>query len=127
MMARPCANAIATIPGRPTPSPTTAAAPAPMNTNAKVPMNSARSLDAIRLDIVLSGDEINRWRDQARAKQQYVGWGTADGTASAAGRRSERAYSAAIVCGLKSMPSAFATPAPYAGSALAQLATYRCL
>src|SRR4030088_497008 len=27
-------------------------------------------------------------------------------------------YSAAIVCGLKLMPSAFATPAPYAGSAL---------
>jgi hypothetical protein len=56
MMARPCANAIATMPGRPTPSPTTAATPAPMNTNAKVPMNSARSLDAIRLDIVLTGD-----------------------------------------------------------------------
>src|ERR1700688_2516303 len=73
MMARPCANAIATIPGMPTASPTTAAAPAPMNTNAKVPMNSARSLGAIRLDIVLSGDEINRWRDKARAKQQYVG------------------------------------------------------
>jgi hypothetical protein len=29
-----------------------------------------------------------------------------------AGRRSERAYSAAFVCGLKSTPSAFATPAP---------------
>src|ERR1700730_13826903 len=52
MMVKPCAKAIATIPGRPTPSPTTAAAPAPMNTKAKVPMNSARSLGAIRLDIV---------------------------------------------------------------------------
>jgi hypothetical protein len=41
-----------------------------------------------------------------------VVWGAADGTGSAAGRRSERAYSAAIVCGLKSMPSALATPAP---------------
>src|ERR1700758_133408 len=75
MMGRPCANAIATILGMPTPSPTTAAAPAPMNTNAKGPMNSARSLGAIRLDIVDSRDEINRWRDQARAKQQYVGGG----------------------------------------------------
>src|ERR1700745_3927766 len=100
MMARPCANAIATIPGMPTPSPTTAAAPAPMNTNAKVPMNSARSLGAIRLDIVLSGDEINRGRDQARAKQQYVVGAPPDATGSAAGPRSERAYSAAIVCGL---------------------------
>src|SRR5229473_8471180 len=60
MMAKPWASAIATIPGRPTPSPTTAAAPAPMNTNEKVPMNSARSLGAIRLDIVLSRDEIDR-------------------------------------------------------------------
>ena len=34
-----------------------------------------KELDAILLDFVLSGDEINRWRDQARAKQQYVGWG----------------------------------------------------
>jgi hypothetical protein len=31
-------------------------------------------------------DEINRWRDQARARQQYVGCGAADGTGSAAGR-----------------------------------------
>src|ERR1700744_6042301 len=59
MMARPCANAIATIPGMPTPSPTTAAVPAPMNTNAKVPMNSARSFGAIRMDIVDSRDEID--------------------------------------------------------------------
>jgi hypothetical protein len=55
---------------------------------------------------------LTAWRDQACAKQQYVGWGAADGTGNAAGRRSERTYSAAIVCGLKSMPSAFATPAP---------------
>src|SRR3977135_2701236 len=60
MMARPWAKAIATIPGRPTPSPTTAAVPAPMNTNAKVPMNSARSLGAIRLGIVISRDDIDR-------------------------------------------------------------------
>src|SRR6202035_162071 len=113
MMARPWANAIATIPGMPTPSPTTAAVPAPMNTNAKVPMNSARSLGAIRLDIVLSRDEIDAWRDQGCAKQQFVGGGgAADGTGSAARRRSEPAYSAAIVRGLKSTPSAFATPAP---------------
>src|SRR3954470_5725901 len=52
MMVRPWAKAIAAIPGRPTPSPTTAAAPAPMNTKAKVPMNSARSLGAREFDIV---------------------------------------------------------------------------
>src|SRR5258705_4062916 len=51
MMVKPWAKAIAAIPGRPTPSPTTAAAPAPMNTNAKVPMNSARSLGAREFDI----------------------------------------------------------------------------
>src|SRR5215210_5490758 len=44
MMAKPCAKAIAAIPSRPIPWPTTAAAPAPMNTNEKVPMNSAMSL-----------------------------------------------------------------------------------
>src|SRR5215471_16309295 len=58
MMVRPWANAIAAIPLRPTPSPTTAAAPAPMNTNEKVPMNSARSLGAVLLDIVHSRDEM---------------------------------------------------------------------
>src|SRR5260370_531660 len=52
MMVKPCAKAIAAMPGRPTPSPTTTAAPAPMNTNAKVPMNSARSLGARELDVV---------------------------------------------------------------------------
>src|SRR5712671_1033165 len=72
MTVKPWAKAIATIPGRPTPSPTTAPAPAPMNINAKVPMNSARSLGTIRLDIVLSRDEIDRWRDQVCAKQQNV-------------------------------------------------------
>src|SRR3954447_5136649 len=51
MMVKPWAKAIAAIPGRPTPSPTTTAAPAPMNTKAKVPMNSARSLGAREFDI----------------------------------------------------------------------------
>src|SRR5258708_2147572 len=60
MRAKPWARAIAAIPLRPAPSPTTAAAPAPMNTKEKVPMNSARSLGAIRLDIVDSRDEIDR-------------------------------------------------------------------
>src|SRR5207302_11497955 len=59
MMAKPWAKAIAATPGRPTPSPTTAAAPAPMNTNEKVQMNTERSLGAIRLDIILSTDEID--------------------------------------------------------------------
>jgi hypothetical protein len=36
--------------------------------------------------------------------------------------KSSATYSAATVCGSKPMPRAFATPAPYAGSALAQLA-----
>src|ERR1700694_1017593 len=58
MMARPWAKATAVIPLTAEPQPTTAAAPAPMNTNEKVPMNSARSLGAIRLDIVDSTDEI---------------------------------------------------------------------
>src|SRR5271154_4482451 len=79
MMASPWANAIATMPGRPTPSPTTAAVPAPMNTNAKVPMNSARSFGAIRLDIVDSEDAIDVPRDQACAKGRHVGWESADG------------------------------------------------
>src|SRR5438132_10890913 len=58
MMARPWAKATAVIPLRPAP-PTTAAMPAPMNTNEKVPMNSARSLVAIRLDIVDSRDQMD--------------------------------------------------------------------
>src|SRR5258708_37500855 len=74
MMAKPWAKATATIPLRPAPPPTTAAAPAPMKTNERVPMNSARSLGAIRLDIVLSRDEIDR-SARSRAKEQYVGWG----------------------------------------------------
>src|SRR5947209_15713968 len=47
------------MPPRPAPSPTTAAAPAPMNTKAKVPMNSARSLEA-------------RWFDIARSFQKTI-------------------------------------------------------
>src|ERR1700687_3224196 len=79
MMARPWAKAIAVIPGRTTPLPTTAAGPAPMNkkgkgpvnsaaaparmnTKAKVPMISARSFGAIRLDIVDSRGEIDARR-----------------------------------------------------------------
>jgi hypothetical protein len=57
-------------------------------------------------------------RDQVCAGNDPLALGMADGTGCAAGRRSERPYSAAIVCGLKSMPIAFATPAPYSGSAL---------
>src|SRR3984957_2502692 len=78
MIARPCANAIATIPASPTPSPTTAAVPAPMNTNAKVPMNSARSFGAIRLDIIDSEDEIDARRDRICAKGRYVADGTGE-------------------------------------------------
>src|SRR3979411_901192 len=78
-MVRPWATAIAAIPGRPTPSPTTAAAPAPMKINAKVPMNSARSLGAIRLDIVDSRDEIDRSARSGCAKGQYGGGGAAEG------------------------------------------------
>src|ERR1700722_20329384 len=72
MMVKPWAEGSAAIPGRPTPSPTTAAVPAPMNTKAKVPMNSARSLGAIRLDIVDSKDETNALRDQVCAKGRHV-------------------------------------------------------
>src|SRR6267154_2472795 len=75
MTVKPWAKAIAAMPGRPTPSPTTAAVPAPMNINARVPMNSARSLGAIRLGIVDSRDEIDRLARSDRAKEQYVGWG----------------------------------------------------
>src|SRR5947199_9303685 len=89
MMVRPWATAIAAIPGRPTPSPTTAAAPAPMNTNAKVPMNSTRSLGAIRLDIVNSRHEIDR-SARSGLRQATIRWlGMAGGTGgAAAGRRS---------------------------------------
>src|SRR5712671_3240948 len=74
MMARPWAKATAVIPGRPAPPPTTAAVPAPMNTNEKVPMNSARSLDAIRLDIVDSRDDIHR-SVRSVLKERDVDWG----------------------------------------------------
>src|SRR4030088_135658 len=80
MMVKPWARAIAAMPGRPTPSPTTAAVPAPMNTNEKVPMNSARSLAAIRLDILDSRDEMAARRDQVCAKERYVWLGVAGGT-----------------------------------------------
>src|SRR5258708_1404363 len=61
MMAKPWARAIAAIPLRPAPSPTTAAAPAPMNTKEKGPLDPPRRLAAIRLDVVDSRDEIDRW------------------------------------------------------------------
>ena len=109
----PWAKAIAAIPGRPTPLPTTAAAPAPMNTKAKVPMNSARSFGAIRLDIVDSRDEIDRLaRSGLRRGTMRWFWGWPTARQSAVGRRSEWPYSAATICGLKSMPSALATPVP---------------
>src|SRR6202022_3864768 len=73
MMAKPWAKATAVIPLRPAPPPTTAAAPAPMNTNEKVPMNSARSLGAIRLDIVLSRDVIDR-SARSRLHQGTIRW-----------------------------------------------------
>src|ERR1700738_209146 len=60
MMTRPGSKATAMIPLRPAALPTTAAAPAPMNTNEKVPTNSARSLGAIRLDIVHSRAKVDR-------------------------------------------------------------------
>src|ERR1700738_4364077 len=115
MMARPWAKATATIPLRTVPPPTTAAVPAPMNTNEKVPMNSARSLGAIRLDIFDSTDEIDcsARSGQRQGTIRWLGWPTAQ--ESAVGIRSEQAYSAAIICGLQLMPSAFATPAPDAG------------
>src|SRR6266705_1404720 len=83
MMVKPWAKAIAATPGRPTPSPTTAAAPAPMNINAKVPMNSARSLGAIRLDIVDARDERAARCDQLSGTKRFVvGW-VADGAGGA--------------------------------------------
>src|ERR1700730_7318091 len=79
MMARPWAKATATIPLRPVPPPTTAAVPAPMNTNEKVPMNSARSLGAIRLDVVDSTDEID-CSARSGQRQGTIRWlGEADG------------------------------------------------
>src|SRR5882762_2819657 len=106
MMARPWAKATAVIPLRPAPPPITAAAPAPMNTNEKVPMNSARSLGAIRLDIFDSRDEMAARRDQVCDKERYVGWLVGWGVAGGTGERrrpsphSRQAYSAAIICGL---------------------------
>src|SRR3982074_2896545 len=120
MMAKPWAKATATIPLRTAPPPTTAAAPAPMKTNEKEPMNSARRFDVIRLDIVLSRDEID-CSARSGVRQGTVRWlGVADGTGEHRQPAKRADYSAAIVCGL--MPSAFATPAPWAGRALVQLA-----
>src|SRR6267378_1908773 len=83
MMAKPWAKATAMIPLRPAPPPTTAAAPAPMNTNEKVPMNSARSLGTIRLDIVDSRDERAARCDQLSGRKRFVvGW-VADGAGGA--------------------------------------------
>src|ERR1700674_2408202 len=110
MMVKPWAKATAVMPLSPAPPPTTAAVPAPMNTNEKVPMNSARSLGAIRLDIV------DLQRALAAHIELFRGGGSAAG--AAADRRCERRYSAAIICGVKLMPIALATPAPYSGSAL---------
>src|SRR3977135_2429662 len=95
MMVKPWARAIAAMPGRPTPSPTTAAGPAPMNTNEKVPMNSARSLAVIRLDILDSRDEMTARRDQVCAKERYVWLGVASGT----GERRRPAKRAALLRG----------------------------
>jgi hypothetical protein len=75
----------------------------------KVPMNSARSLGAIRLDIVDSKDEIDSSARSGCVKGRYVGWGW---LAARVGAASRRVYSAAMVCGLKLTLSAFATPAP---------------
>src|SRR3981081_3287790 len=66
MMVTPWAKAIAAMPGGPTPLPTTDAAPAPMNKNAKGPMNSARSLGAIRLVMARSKIRLTARRDQVR-------------------------------------------------------------
>src|SRR4030088_153215 len=80
MMVKPWARAIAAMPGRPTPSPTTAAVPAPMNTNEKVPMNPEGSLVVFGLDILDSRDEMAARRDQVCAKERYVWLGVAGGT-----------------------------------------------
>src|ERR1700682_2841784 len=90
MTVKPWAKAPAVIPLRPAPPPTTAAAPAPMNINAKVPMNSARSLGAIRLDIVDSRDEIDRLA-RSGLRQGAVRWlgdGRRHGRAPPAGEAS---------------------------------------
>src|SRR5439155_11680052 len=112
MTVKPWAKATAATPGRPAPPPTTAAAPAPMNISAKVPMNSARSLAAIRLDIVDSRHEMTARRDQVCALKDgtLLGRPTARGAPSAG--EAGQAYSAAIMFDFKLTPSAFATPAP---------------
>src|SRR5207237_7492599 len=101
MTVKPWAKATAATPGRPAPPPTTAAAPAPMNISAKVPMNSARSLAAIRLDIVDSRHEMTTRRDQVCALKKRYAVGVTDGAGSAVGWRSGQAYSAAIMFDFK--------------------------
>src|SRR4051812_48295579 len=118
MMVKPCASAIAAIPGKPTPSPSTAAAPAPMKTNEKVPMNSARSLGAIRLDIVDSTEEVDRSTRTGLRQEQFVRGGRRRGEERPPAGEASARHSAAVVCGAKLIPSASATPAPYSGSAL---------
>src|ERR1700730_16146109 len=89
MMTKPWAKATAVIPLRPAPPPTTAAAPAPMNTNTKVPMNSARSLGVSRLDIVLSRDAIDRSAHSGLRQGDNAlvgGWPAAPGAPPAAKR-----------------------------------------
>src|SRR5215831_15257949 len=78
MIVKPCAKATATIPDKPRPVPTTAAALAPINTNEKVPMNSARSLDAIPLGMDDSGDEMTCRCDQVALRKDTL-VGVADG------------------------------------------------
>src|SRR5580693_1215119 len=73
---RPWAKATAVIPP-PAAPPTIEAAPAPMNTSAKVPMNSARSLGAIEFGILKTPrDECApaSRRDQRRVGERSVGW-----------------------------------------------------
>src|SRR5438132_12303263 len=103
MMVRPWAKAIAAIPLRPAPSPTTAAAPAPINTNAKVPMNSARSLGAREFGIA----DLQKWAcivllgATSVAPEDHAGFARRrPGKRQPAGGASG-VHSAAIVCGMK--------------------------
>jgi hypothetical protein len=66
-----------------------------------------RNLGAIRLDD--SRDESASSARSGFGEERFVGWGWLAAQVSAASRR---AYSAAIVRGLRSRPSAFATPTP---------------
>src|ERR1700704_5968664 len=89
MMAKPWAKATATIPLRPAPPPTTAAAPAPMKTNERVPMNSTRSFNVIRLDIFSPEMRLTARRDQVRqGTARWLGGGRRHGRAPPAGEAS---------------------------------------